>query len=117
METSSYRKGPHPTSRDRGRCMRQVTVIMAGLLSQGSPSLKLLPVSAYSCGICFLRAWSLSAVPLAGSCFHLPFSQKGPFIAHLMRQIYDPHNSECKFKRAVLYTNYQPELLTIVNKI
>jgi hypothetical protein len=31
-------KGPHPTSGNRSRRMRQVTVIMAGLLGKGLPS-------------------------------------------------------------------------------
>jgi len=32
------KEGPHPTSGNRSRRMRQVTVIMAGLLGKGLPS-------------------------------------------------------------------------------
>ena len=123
MGILSIRKDPHPTFRqprspDASSYRYYGWLTQAGsppsflpgnlpletlrLLPSGSPFLKLLLVSAYSCGICILQAWSVSAVPLAGSCFHFSISQNGPFIFYLMDQIYYPRNSKSNFSGTVL---------------
>jgi hypothetical protein len=123
MGTLSIRKDPHPTFRQPWSpdassyrycgCFTQSgsppSFLPGHLLSEslrflssGSPFLKLLLVSAYSCGICFLQAGRVSAVFLADSCFHLSFSQNGPFISYLMGQIYYRRNTKAIFK-AVYY--------------
>lgn len=72
------------------------------LLPSRSPVLKLYLVSLYSCRANFLQSGSVSAVPLAGFCFHISKSKNGPFISYLINQIYYPYIRECNFLDYVL---------------
>ena len=127
-------KVPIRHSGNRGRRTRQATVIVAGLLNWGlphpffpvpsvrnlsapsfrSPFLELLPVSAESCGICILRAWSGSASSLAAFCFHLSI-----FPARAFYLLLDASNIQSQIRiKQVLPSSYLHNLYTLViNKL